>query len=232
MPPTAAIVLAGGLGTRLRDAVPDRPKPIAEVAGRPFLAHLLDRLVAAPGLDTVILSVGYRHEMIRAALGDRHGRLRLCYSVEREPLGTGGGLRLALAAAEGEAVLVLNGDSLVDVDLAALWRTHCRLGRPLTLTAVELPDIARYGALQLDDDRLVGFAAKGVPGPGWINAGIVAMQRDLFDRWSLPDRFSFEEDILAARLAELQPGVHRTTGFFIDIGVPEDYARAQTALSG
>ena len=227
-----AIILAGGLGTRLRGVVGDVPKPMAEVAGRPFLMHLLDRLVAARGIEDVVLSVGYRHEVIRAALGERYRRLGLRYAVEAEPLGTGGGLRKALRLAAGADVLVLNGDSVVDVDVAALAEAHARLGRPLTLTAVRLDDVGRYGTLELDGDQVAGFAEKGASGAGWINAGVYMMRGDLLDRWPLPDRFSFEQEILVGRLAEIRPAVCRTAGFFIDIGIPEDYARAQTSLAG
>ena len=226
-----AIILAGGLGTRLREVVGNLPKPLAVIGGRPFLAHLLDRVAAAPIIDRVILSVGYRYEAVCATFGERYGRLALSYAVESEPLGTGGGLRLALTGTTGASALVLNGDSLVDVDIAELAATHARCGRPLTLTAVHLDEIGRYGALRLDGDRLTGFADKAVGGPGWINAGVYLMCHDLFDRWTLPERFSFEHDILEARHGEIVPAVHRTHGFFIDIGVPEDYARALSSLS-
>jgi D-glycero-alpha-D-manno-heptose 1-phosphate guanylyltransferase len=226
-----AVVLAGGLGTRLRGVIGELPKPLADIAGRPFLAHLLDRLAAAAAVDGVVLSVGHGHRAIRDAFGEHYGRLPLVYAVEATPLGTGGGLRRALALATGKEGLVLNGDSLVDVDVAALIATHRRHGRPLTLTAVHLDEVGRYGALRLDAERLVGFAEKTAAGPGWINAGVYVIERDLFERWALPERFSFEAEILVARLAEIRPAVHRTAGFFIDIGVPDDYARARARLA-
>lgn len=221
-----AIVLAGGFGTRLRQVVADLPKPLAPVAGRPFLAIVLEQL-RAQGFTEAMLAVGYRHEAIRGAFGERFGALRLSYSVEDKPLGTGGAIRLAARACSGHDVFVLNGDSFVELDFAAMRAAHHRAAARLTVGAVEVADASRYGRLLVEDSRLVGFAEKGSAGPGLINAGVYLMRRDLLETLGLPEAFSFELDVLAARLQELRPWVHRASGRFIDIGVPEDYARAQ-----
>jgi D-glycero-alpha-D-manno-heptose 1-phosphate guanylyltransferase len=225
-----AIVLAGGLGTRLRGVVPDLPKPLAPVAGRPFLAIVLGRLADA-GFARAVLSVGYRHELIQRAFGERFGALALDYAIEDRPLGTGGAIRLAARACSDADVFVLNGDSTVDVDFGAMRSMHLAAAARLTVCAVHVDDTARYGRLQLDGERIAGFEEKGVAGAGAINAGVYLIQRDLLERLGLPEVFSFEADVLAARLAELRPLAFPARGGFIDIGVPQDYARAQRVFA-
>jgi D-glycero-alpha-D-manno-heptose 1-phosphate guanylyltransferase len=221
-----AIVLAGGFGTRLRGVVPDLPKPLAPVAGRPFLAILLGQL-RAQGFTSVVLSVGYRHEMIRDAFGERSDGMALAYAVEDRPLGTGGAIRLAARACSEADVFVLNGDSYTELDFAAMQARHRDADASLTVCTVEVADAARYGRVLVEDARLAGFSEKGAAGPGLINAGVYLMRRELLETLALPEVFSFENDVLAARLGELRPLVYPTRGRFIDIGVPGDYARAQ-----
>ena len=221
-----AIVLAGGLGTRLRGVVPNLPKPLAPVSGRPFLAIVLEQL-RSQGFSLAVLSVGFRHELIRQAFGERFGGLAIDYAVEDWPLGTGGAIRLAAHACSEPDVFVLNGDSYADLDFADMQARHCEAHVPLTVCAVEVPDAARYGRILVRDDRITGFSEKGAAGPGLINAGIYLMRRNLLELPELPEVFSFERDVLETRLADLRPLAYQTRGRFIDIGVPEDYARAQ-----
>ncbi len=225
-----AIVLAGGFGTRLRHVVPDLPKPLAPVAGRPFLAILLEQL-CGEGFESAVLSVGYRHEAIRNAFGDGFDRLALSYVVEDRPLGTGGAIRLAARACSGADVFVLNGDSYVELDFARMQAGHRQKQSRLTVCAITVADASRYGRVLVEDSLIAGFAEKGVGGPGMINAGVYLMRRDLLENLGLPAVFSFEQDVLAARLPELRPRIHPTRGRFIDIGVPEDYARAQAMFA-
>jgi len=221
-----AVILAGGLGTRLRSVVGDLPKPLAPVAGRPFLARLLDRL-ERQGFTSAVLSVGYRHESIV----DRHGAIRLAYAIEREPLGTGGGLRAALAMIERFPCFALNGDTLLDVDYQAMRTAHAAARAPLTMALRRIADVSRYGRAVVEDGRVVGFAAAGAPGPGLVNAGVYLFAGNLLDDPALPPSFSFERDFLEPRAATLRPLAFETDGYFIDIGVPEDYARAQRELA-
>jgi len=174
-----------------------------------------------------VLSVGYRHELIRGAFGDRFGGLALDYVVEDRPLGTGGAIRLAARACSEADVFVLNGDSYTELDFADMRARHGESQVPLTVCAVEVPDAARYGRVLVRDSRITGFSEKGTAGPGLINAGIYLMRRSLLHIPDLPEAFSFERDILEAKLGELRPLAYPTRGRFIDIGVPEDYARAQ-----
>ena len=220
-----AIVLAGGMGTRLRALIPNLPKPLAPVAGRPFISILLDQL-DAQGFSRVVLSVGYRHEMIRQALGGRHRGIELLYAVEDQPLGTGGGIRLAAQQCRTDEIFVLNGDSYVDVDCSAMLVVHKARHASLTICAKAEADASRYGGMQIADDHIVSFTEQGSHGPGIINAGVYLLARELMLDPELPEAFSFERDFLARRLDEVKPLAFVTKGAFIDIGVPDDYVRA------
>jgi D-glycero-alpha-D-manno-heptose 1-phosphate guanylyltransferase len=223
-----AIVLAGGLGTRLRGVVSDVPKPMAPVHGRPFLSFILDRLADA-GFERAVLATGYGHEAVRAHFGERYRGLALRYSIESEPLGTGGAIRLALDHVGAGEAFVLNGDTYLELDFAGMRGAHARSGAMLTLAACRVDDAARYGALELQGDVVRGFAEKGSAGPGWINAGSYVLGPGLRERFPPADAFSFEA-LLARDVASIQPRVFRSPGPFIDIGTPEDYARAEHLL--
>jgi len=220
------IILAGGKGTRLQSVVRDVPKPMAPVAGRPFLFHVLDRLAAcAP--PRVVLSVGYKADTIVTAVGESYGAIPVVYAVESEPLGTGGAICLAAESAKTETVLVLNGDTFAEIDLPAFLEAHREAGRPLSLALATVEDTARYGNVALRNGRIVAFGEKGRSGPGLINAGVYAIERSFLDEYRRAGAFSFEIDILMAHLDEIRPLGVPFAGLFIDIGVPEDYARAQ-----
>lgn len=233
-PPTQsfeAIVLAGGLGTRLATRLSVLPKPMAPIAGRPFLAILLDRLRLA-GCRRVLLSVGHLHQTILNHFGASFGGMQIDYVVEELPLGTGGALRAALAQAAADQVLAMNGDTFLQVDYAALLEFHARSGAPLTLSVASQPDIVRYGGVVIEKGQVTCFQEKGRTGPGWINAGVYALNKNLPWPTSLPQRFSFETDFLAAELGRIPMAAFSVDGFFLDIGVPEDLDRAQTELAG
>jgi D-glycero-alpha-D-manno-heptose 1-phosphate guanylyltransferase len=221
-----AIILAGGLGTRLRSVVRDLPKPMAPVAGRPFLAWVLDGLAAA-GLRRAVLAVGYRYEAIRDHFGTSWRGLELAYSVEEAPLGTGGAMRLAVDQVTESPVFVLNGDTYVDLDYRAMLAAHIGEGASLTVAAAHVRDVSRYGALQIEDGRICGFLEKGSQGPGYINAGVYLIAADLLAGIPAGASHSFEQDLLVPGVATLRSLAFPTDGLFIDIGVPEDYERAQ-----
>jgi D-glycero-alpha-D-manno-heptose 1-phosphate guanylyltransferase len=221
-----AIVLAGGLGTRLREIVADLPKAMAPVNGRPFLAYLLDGLIAAR-FDTAILAVGFMSEKIRGHFGDRYRSLPLRYSVETEPLGTGGAIKLAMTHVGTSTVFVANGDTYLELDYGAMLADHQRARSCLTVAVQTVSEAGRYGALDIDAGHIRGFLEKGRSGRASINAGVYLMSRDLLDRYPFPAAFSFESDLLMPHVKEIAPLAFQTQGIFIDIGVPEDYARAQ-----
>ncbi|HYC02743.1 MAG TPA: sugar phosphate nucleotidyltransferase [Azospirillaceae bacterium] len=230
-PVTEALVLAGGLGTRLRSAVPDLPKPLAPVRGRPFLAYLLDWL-GGQGITRAVLSVGYRREAIIEAIGTDYRGMAVDYAIEEEPAGTGGGLRLGLEKVRAERAVALNGDTFLGLAYADLAAAQARTGAPFAIALRPVEDASRFGTVTVEDGRLTGFSASGGRGPGLINGGVYLLPRDLFDRYPVPDRFSFEKDFLEARAAELRPATLVADGPFIDIGVPESFALAQEVLDG
>jgi D-glycero-alpha-D-manno-heptose 1-phosphate guanylyltransferase len=206
--------------------VSDVPKVLAEVAGRPFLAHLLDRL-AAVGLRRVILAVGYKRELVMERFGDRWGGMHIGYSIEDEPLGTGGAMRQALALVGPGPCFVLNGDTWLDLDYAGMLDAHRQADTRLSLAVRSVDDVARFGALHIVGGRVTGFLEKGPSGPGTINAGVYLLAADLLLEAQVPERFSFESDFLANELGRLRPLAFPAQGEFIDIGVPDDYFRAQ-----
>jgi D-glycero-alpha-D-manno-heptose 1-phosphate guanylyltransferase len=221
-----AIVLAGGLGTRLRGVVPNLPKPMAPVAGRPFLAWVLDALVVAD-FERVVLALGYRYESIRDHFGAAYRGLRLAYSVEERPLGTGGAIRLAAEGLTGGPFFVLNGDTFLDLDYGAMFAAHVAGHERMTLAVCRVADAGRYGALDIEAGHVSGFHEKGPGGPGVINAGTYLLAPDVLHRIPRGEPFSFEQQLLVPGVRELRPAAFEARGLFIDIGVPEDYARAQ-----
>ena len=230
-----AAILAGGLGTRLRSVVADRPKVLAEIRGRPFLAYLLDQLADA-GVRTIVLCTGYLGEQVRAAFGDSYGNLCLLYSQESSPLGTAGALRLALPlfkpglseANVSDPVLVMNGDSFCEVNLRAFWAWHCARGADATLLLTRMPDTKRYGRVHVDADGLVlSFDEKGDKGgPGWINAGIYLLNRRLLLTIPASGAVSLEQEMFPAWIGLGLYG-YRSEGRFLDIGTPEAYNTAE-----
>lgn len=232
---TTAIVLAGGLGTRLRQAVPDLPKPLAPVAGRPFLAWLLDRW-AGQGVERFMLSVGYRAEAIRETIGTRHAGVPVEYVVETVPLGTGGALlRAAAGLSRDERFLLLNGDTWFDVPLAELAACAARHDADWCLSLFRTEDGVRYmGPRLAADGRLLALTDPDAQGPRWANAGVYMVH----PRCLRPavagrsDPVSLEADLLPRWLAEgARFAGHQSSAPFIDIGVPHDWRRAASIIA-
>lgn len=226
-----AVVLAGGFGTRLRSVVSDVPKPMAQVAGRPFLELVLSHL-ERNGFRRAVLSVGYLADVIRAHFGSEWRGLEIDYAVEHEPLGTGGAIRAALARCRGDVAYVFNGDTFLALDCAqadALW-DRARL--PI-IVGRRVDDTARYGRLDVDGDgRILRFLEKEASGgPGLINAGCYVLPRAIVEDFPAAERFSFETDYLCEAVARRIFLACPTDAEFIDIGTPDDYARAQALLA-
>jgi D-glycero-alpha-D-manno-heptose 1-phosphate guanylyltransferase len=224
-----AIVLAGGFGTRLREVVPDLPKPMAPIAGRPFLEILLHGL-SSKGFERVILSLGFMADSISAHFGDHYAGMKLVNVVESRPLGTGGGVRLAMDCVESDHVYVFNGDTYLDLEVAqveSLWQTM--LTPIIVVRSVQ--DTARYGRLVIEAGRVRGFTEKGVAGPGLINAGCYVFARTQLDTLASGDVFSLEKEVLVPLAHSGSLAAFVTNGQFIDIGVPEDYFLAQSLLA-
>lgn len=224
-----AIVLAGGMGTRLRSIVSDLPKPMANIQADPFLVYVLRNLVRQ-GISDVILSVGYKHEAIIGYFGDNFENLRIHYCIEEEPLGTGGAIRMALNQVPTQHAFVLNGDTLAILDYRQMLKAHTHSGTPLSMALKRVDDISRYGEVIMSGRKIAAFREKEQSGPGLINVGVYLLNSGLFDGLELPRNFSFENDFLRPNLLSLAPEAFITEGYFIDIGVAEDYFRAQTEL--
>lgn len=225
-----AIVLAGGLGSRMRKLNSSLPKPMLDIAGKPFLAYLLDYL-CAQGISKTILSVGYQSEAIIKAFRNRHNNIEILYAIEDQPLGTGGAIKNALSMVENTHVFVLNGDTYFPVDLSKLLQHHENHSSDITLALKHMIETERYGKVVIDEDnRIVGFIEKEKMGAGLINGGIYVVCRDVFKGINLPLEFSFERNFLARHLHQLRTYGIQFSEYFIDIGVPQDYDRARAEL--
>lgn len=221
-----AAVLAGGLGTRLRSLVADRPKVLADVGGRPFLAHLLDRLAEA-GFRRVVLLTGYLGDLVEKAFGPEYRGLELVYSREPEPLGTGGALALAEPLFRSDPVMVMNGDSLVRLDYAGFLARFIESSAVAGLAAARVADVSRFGRLVLDPDgKVTAFEEKNAGvGPGFVNAGVYLLSRTFLQ--SIPQgTVSLEKDVFPLFIGRGLYGFPMETDF-LDIGVPDDYLRAE-----
>jgi D-glycero-alpha-D-manno-heptose 1-phosphate guanylyltransferase len=228
MPLTDVIILAGGLGTRLAPTIGDTPKCLAQVAGRPFLDYLLNYLKNS-GLVNIILSVGYLHEQIFNHFGSFWYGSTIVYSIEEEPLGTGGALKNALRYCTSENVLVLNGDTLFTVDLLDMYLAQEKTNAEVVMALRHVKDAGRYGAIVKDrKGRILEFREKDTKtGSGLINGGIYLMRRRLIERNPWPEKFSLENDVFATAYKTHNFRGVEYKDYFIDIGIPEDLARAQ-----
>jgi D-glycero-alpha-D-manno-heptose 1-phosphate guanylyltransferase len=246
-----ALILVGGQGTRLRPVYADGPKALAPIQGKPFLAYLL-KMLADHGLSRVVLCLGHRARQIMQwladqtlgadqTLADQCFGLDLSCSYEDEPLGTAGALALAYSRyARGERVLAMNGDSILRLSLAAMWKLHVRRAAEATIALAQVPDTSRYGTVEVNDEGWVtSFSEKSaVQKPGFINGGVYLFEPSVMDRMvvdpvvkdRVKDRsVSLEREVLPAQLTRGLLGF-KSDGYFIDIGVPHDLARAQSEL--
>ena len=229
-----ALVLVGGFGTRLQPVFARGPKAMAPIGGRPFLSYLMSQL-AASGFSEVVLCLGYGNKQIKEWVeGQPALGLRVACSVEEEPLGTGGAIRLAVSNLQIESsFFVMNGDSILELDFAEMLRAHHAHSGTGTVALAHVADTGRYGAVQMDDfSRITAFQEKSGSGSlGYINGGTYIFEPRIVERMVNRGPVSLERSVLPA----LCPGElygHRCHGYFIDIGIPEDFQRAQTELGG
>lgn len=227
-----AVILAGGLGTRLRSIVADRPKVLAPVNGRPFLSYLLDQLVSLE-IQHVVLCVGYLGNLVYAEFGGSYGPLTLEYSQEKELLGTGGALRQALPLFHSETVLVMNGDSYCHDNLGLFCSWYHRRMAKAALFLTKVNNANRYGQVMTDKfDRIIQFTEKGeLEGPGWINAGIYLLDYHVVETIPPLRQISLEREMFPIWVDQGLDGYHGQ-GTFLDIGIPADYAQAGRFFSG
>lgn len=220
------IILAGGLGTRLSSVVKDLPKPMAPVAGKPFL-HYIFASLQKQGIKNVILSVGYRYEAIQEFFGSSYLDIDIQYSIEQEPLGTGGGIKQAFDYVTDYAY-VLNGDTFFDVPLEDLSNTYFIEHADMVLVLKPLTKFDRYGTVEANPNfRVTAFKEKEYKEEGLINGGVYFFGKKLWSEIDTEQKFSFEKEVLEKYVEEKQFYGKINDGYFIDIGIPEDYSKAQ-----
>ena len=226
-----AIILAGGLGKRLQGVVRDVPKPMAGINGRPFLSYLMDYL-SSQGVNRILLSVGYRYEVIKNYFGLRYKNLDIEYVVENDPLGTGGAIKEALKDIKGDQLIVLNGDTFFKLDFKEMASFHRAHNSIITIAVKPMYNFDRYGTVVSEKDRIVGFEEKSFKDFGCINGGVYVVSKEIsgfLNQDKVP--FSLEVDFLPKNINNIPSFAFICEDYFIDIGVPEDYARAQRELN-
>lgn len=225
-----AIILAGGLGTRLRSAVPDLPKCMAPVNDKPFLKYVIDHLLLQ-GIEKFIFSLGYKHEIIEQYITTEFPSLMFKVSLEDEPLGTGGAIKRACKIVKEKSVLIANGDTLFKIDITKVAGFHSLSGANCTLSLKPMQNFDRFGVVEIDEDlNVISFKEKNFYEKGLINGGVYALHTNKFLDENLPEKFSFEKDYLEKFYSKRRMFGVEQDEYFIDIGIPEDYEKAQTEL--
>lgn len=222
------IILAGGLGTRLRSVVKDMPKPMAEIDGTPFLEILMDNMVQY-GATEFILCVSYLRDKIISYFGNKYKGCPISYSIEEEPLGTGGAIKQAFDLFNLDEAVVINGDSFIKMDYADFYKKNS--GKQLSIALKYMEDASRYGLVETQGEYILHFNEKSAEAKsGLINAGIYLINKSLWKYAPKETKFSFEKDILEKYIGTLHATYYKTEDYFIDIGVPESYAQANKEL--
>jgi D-glycero-alpha-D-manno-heptose 1-phosphate guanylyltransferase len=233
-----AILLVGGFGTRLKTAVGDIPKPMADINGKPFLEYLLNYLYKQ-GVNEFILSVHHLKEKIIDYFGDNFNGAKITYAIEDEPLGTGGAILNAMKSVNyDDLFFVLNGDCFQEINLKSfldsLFQGNETAGEdsfvPVALVLRKMPDTFRYGRVEVDSEKIISFKEKGISGEGLINAGIYLIDSKFFKSQNLPKKLSIETGFFAQFVQSNNVPYYIAEGNFIDIGTPEDYELAKKLI--
>jgi len=221
-----AIVLAGGMGIRLREVVSDVPKPMAPIKGKPFLEYLLDWLSSYSSIGKFVLAVGYKSEIIVNYFGQSFNQTPLVYVNEHEPLGTGGAILNALKACDSDNVLIINGDTYFPIDMEHFEEFHRDNKKPVSIALKEMKDFDRYGTVEVRQNIVVKFNEKAYCKEGLINGGIYIVNKDWLQQEKYPSQFSFEKDVLEKNVTKGLLAGKIFDDVFVDIGIPEDYNKA------
>lgn len=224
-----AIILAGGFGTRLQHVVSDVPKPMAPINKIPFLQYIFEYLLKN-NISKVILAVGYKSEIIIDYFGDKYKEIDILYSNEYTPLFTGGAIKKALNLCENKNIFIINGDTYFDVDLSNMFNFHRESNSDLTIAVKEMLNFSRYGTVEFSDTKVIKFNEKKSKEIGFINGGIYIINRDILDMVDL-EKFSFEKDFMEKYINKADIRAFKSNGYFIDIGIPEDYYKAQKQIN-
>lgn len=222
------IILAGGLGTRLQSVVNDVPKCMAPIAGQPFLAHIFDYL-ETQHFTHIILSLGYKSDVIINWLKGQQRPFEVSYVIEEKALGTGGAIQYVFSKVKGESAVVMNGDTFFNIDNKKLFTFHSDQNADITLALKPMKDFDRYGSVEIDDNnRIIQFKEKQHLNEGLINGGVYLINKNIFDKLNLPEVFSFEIEILESKTSDLKVYGIAFQNYFIDIGIPSDFNKANT----
>ncbi len=231
MPIKECIILAGGLGTRLRSEVADLPKCMAPVAGKPFIHWVLTYLQSQK-VTSFVLALGYMHEVIEEYISEYFPDLSVQFSVEKEPLGTGGAIHLAMQRCKEEHILVVNGDTLFETNNENLIAQHLAKKSDCTLALKPMQDFDRYGVVKIDSiNSIISFEEKKYKQAGLINGGVYLINKSSFDNIIFPEKFSFEKDFLEKYVQKITMIGVEDDGYFIDIGIPEDFKKANAEIN-
>ena len=224
-----AIILCGGLGTRLGSLTKDIPKPLLNVAGRPFISYVLDRLAKA-GINGFVLAVGFQWSKLHDYIGDEWNSVPVHYSVEAEPLGTGGAIKKALSNMDVDEVIVVNGDTLFDINIQKFLHFAIANQSMACIALRKVEDCSRYGSVTVNaQGRIMSFGEKDLNGEGFINGGVYYLRYNALDSIAV-NAFSFETAFLELKYPKEPIFGMAFDDYFIDIGVPADLHRAQTEL--
>ena len=224
-----AVILAGGFGTRLKTVLQDIPKSMAPIQGKPFLEYVLLHL-SRFNISNVILCTGFRHEAIQNYFGSSFEEISISYSQEKEPLGTGGALLKALEGVKDQHCLALNGDSFFKAPIDDLIKAHFEYDSDFTIALKKMTDFDRYGTAKLEGSRIIAFEEKRFRKEGVINGGVYCVRKSAMTNLGLPDKFSLEKDFFEKYVSTVRMHGKVFDGYFIDIGIPEDFCRAQLGL--
>lgn len=227
-----AIILAGGFGTRLQTIVKDVPKPMAPIAGKPFLYWLVTHL-QKNGVDTFIFSLGYLHQIVEDFLHNEFPNLNCQCLVEKEPLGTGGAIKFCMQHTSEKDILIINGDSFFNLNIKDFFRFHKDNLSQCSIALKPMQNFDRYGSVEIDsNNKITQFNEKKYCTNGFINTGVLIFNREIFQEKTkkLPQNFSYEKDFLEPNISEIKVTGYIAAGYFIDIGIPDDYYKADKEI--
>lgn len=224
---TESIILAGGLGTRLKSVSGEIPKPLVDVSGKPFIYYIMDNLLNQ-GVSHIIIAVSYKADLFISEIGNEYKGVKVSYSIEESPLGTGGAIKQAMSLCSSSDILIVNGDTYLEIDFQEFFKSHKKINAIMSMALVNMDDVSRYGSVKLHGEKIIGFSEKGASGGGYINGGAYLLSSVHLD---LPDQaFSFEDVVLKELFSEINPFLCES--YFIDIGIPSDYYRACETFKG
>lgn len=227
-----AVVLAGGLGTRLKAVIDNKQKVIAEVSNKPFLEYILKQLVAY-NIKDIVICTGYKADAVKEYFGEKYENANITYSKEKEPLGTGGAIKNAIPHIKSEIFIAMNGDSFCEANLSKFYEFYSKKNAKIGMLLTEVDDCKRYGSVTLDENHLIkNFREKDeTSGSGWINAGIYILNKGMFSNLNSNKKISIEKEIFPEFVMKSFFGFKNPKGVFIDIGTPESYKLAEKIFS-